>query len=211
MELLPAKTDAVSNRTWTTRDVSTAIILLYANYELLRIDVNERKRADFVFSFDDSLKAVIARFNSCQLRVEPHKFAEIGFNLRESLIADWERGGFKLRNDRQPRPFESLEVVVTVATLMGFTSVNDPRRRNSTNPFGIVPLRDWRGVDTGVTYEYAFDGTTIEARPAVIASRHGLDNKPKTPEEFAELVRKTDELRKRLGPNFQFLLGKRDR
>jgi hypothetical protein len=133
----------------------------------------------------------------------------------ETLAREWiEKEGFRFPSERVP-VFESLKETIKLALIMGYTVVHDNKYINNNmtdpqkrNPLGVVPLADWPGMTAKNRggYEYAFDGSTIVARPT-LPPNHGLNMKPKNAEETVAVLQKAMALQKTVGDTATFLLG----
>ena len=81
-ELLPTQHQVDEDRTYVSRDTTTAILLHYAAYRLIRTEVQNGSVA-FHFSWDDNLAEIVKRFNRDQWRVSPKKWTESAFVIRD--------------------------------------------------------------------------------------------------------------------------------
>lgn len=127
----------------------------------------------------------------------------------DTMWQEWMKGeGFKYQKDGQFTAYESLQAVVAVALLMGYTVVHDPKCVNPRNPLGIVPLAKWKGwTDTnGDRYMYSLNDPSLYARPDVTA-RHRINLTPKTNAEMIDTVNEVGKIEEALGPAHTFVLG----
>jgi hypothetical protein len=81
-ELLPMQHRDSEDRTWITRDTTTAILLHYANYRLIRTEV-QNGSVEFIFAWDDKLTEVIKRLNKNEWLVSPKKWSDSAFVIRD--------------------------------------------------------------------------------------------------------------------------------
>src|SRR5690242_769575 len=92
--------------------------------------------------------------------------------------------------------FGPLKDATMLAAASGYTIVYDNRYKSATslNLTGAVPLAEWPGLTgkNGGHYEYAFNGTTIIARP-MLPPNHGLNMRPKDNKETVEVLRQAAE------------------
>ena len=107
--------------------------------------------------------------------------------------------------------FGSLKDAVALALGSGYKIIYDNRYKSMRPPFnatGAVPLAEWPGLQgkNGGGYEYAFNGTTITARPT-LPPNHGLNLRPKDNKETLEVMRQAVESLKDIGPTVDFLLA----
>jgi Domain of unknown function (DUF5659) len=80
-ELLPTAHPDDESRTYITRDTTTAILLHYAAYHLIRTEVQNRS-VDFIWAWDDQLTDVVKKFNKNEWLVSPKKWTESAFVIR---------------------------------------------------------------------------------------------------------------------------------
>ncbi len=104
--------------------------------------------------------------------------------------------------------FRSLESAKKLAMADGYAVIYDPRNQTLLNPTGATPLPDWPGVtaENGGVYEYAVSGGQISARPK-LPQDHGLNLKPASNRELAEVLRTVVQMRDAIGPTLDFVLG----
>jgi hypothetical protein len=131
------------------------------------------------------------------------------YEMREkahAVMREWITEGFERRSDRDP-VFEPLQHVVRLAQILGYRVVYDSRAAKRT-VLGQVPLAQWPGITPklGGGYEYAFEGTSMIARPT-LPRNHGLNMSPQTPEETVKVMKAAMELQDKVGPTVTFGLG----
>jgi len=123
---------------------------------------------------------------------------------RANLLAQtWLKEGFESPPENSSPPYESLEAVIKIASIMGHKQISIPNR---LNPIGAVPLAQWRGLapKNNGSYEYAFDGFYIYAQGA-LPPNHNL-TWPKDTKEWSGFLAKAKALREAVGPPGKFLL-----
>lgn len=115
----------------------------------------------------------------------------------DSLAQLWLKEGFESPSENSPPPYESLEAVVKISSIMGHTQISVPSR---VNPIGAVPLTQWRGLvpKNNGSYEYAFDGFYIHAQGA-LPPNHNL-MWPNDSKEWPAFLAKIKALREAVGP-----------
>jgi hypothetical protein len=81
IELLPTQHQDIESKTWVSRDTTTAILLHYANYRLIRTEVKTGS-VEFIFAWDSQLTDVVKRFNKNEWLVSPKRWTESAFVIR---------------------------------------------------------------------------------------------------------------------------------
>ena len=121
-----------------------------------------------------------------------------------AVMRQWKEQGFELERDPV---FAPLRHTIALARSMGYTFVYDPRD-GMRNLLDKVPLAEWTGITPkiGGGYEYAFEGTTMTARPT-LPPNHGLNMSPKTTDEMVQVMKAATELQNQVGPTVTFVLG----
>jgi hypothetical protein len=121
----------------------------------------------------------------------------------DSLAQAWLKEGFESSSENGPPPYESLEGVIKIASILGHAQISIPNR---LNPIGPVSLTQWRGLvpKNNGSYEYAFDGFYIHAQGA-LPPNHNLTC-PKDVKEWPAFLAKVQALREAVGPPGKFLL-----
>jgi hypothetical protein len=115
---------------------------------------------------------------------------------------------FEYQKHGQFTAYESLQAVVSIALLMRYKVIHDPKCVNLRNPLGVVPLATWKGWTdaNGDSYMYSLNDPSLFGRPDVIA-RHPINLTPKTNAEMFETLSKAAQIEKTLGPSHTFVLG----
>jgi len=119
------------------------------------------------------------------------------------LAQAWLKEGFESPPENSPPPYESLDAVIKISSIMGHTQISIPNR---LNPIGAVPLTQWRGLvpTNNGSYEYAYDGFYIHAQGA-LPPDHDL-TVPTDIKEWPAFFAKVEAFREAVGPRGKFLL-----
>jgi hypothetical protein len=176
-------------------------------YTLKNRDDEKQIRHLLLQSIDDArVRSLSEMVNGVETQIAEGTKYEMEQKAQEYITA----GKYRIARDDE-KVFEPLGNTVALAKACGFKTIYDGRYKKLPNALGEVPLDIWPGLTgkNGGGYEYAFDAMKILARPT-LPPNHGLNMRPKTKEEYVEVMRKSIEILKTVGPAAEFILGGND-